>query len=61
MKNHLNKQQWISLFKDIGLNETAMQKWHHLFETRHPEAHQHFLETLGIGAEEISQIRQRSR
>ena len=61
MKNRFNKEQWVSMFQELGLNETAMHRWHHLFENRHPEAHQSFLEWLGIGAEEIGKIRQMSR
>jgi hypothetical protein len=61
MKNHINKEQWISMFKDIGLNEAAMQQWHRQFENRHPEAHQSFLEWLKIEPKELNQIRQNSR
>jgi len=61
MKNKMKKEQWIALFQELGLNEDAMRKWHRLFETRHPEAHQSFLEWLGIETDEISRIRQASR
>ena len=61
MKNRINKEQWVSMFQELGLNETAMRRWHRTFESRHPEAHQTFLERLGIGAEEIGQIREHSR
>lgn len=57
MKNKINKDQWVAMFEEIGLNDAAMHRWHRLFEGRHPEAHQGFLEWLGIGAEEINQIR----
>jgi hypothetical protein len=57
----MTKQQWMALFDELGLNEKAMRRWHRLFETRHPEAHQDFLEWLGIGVAEIEQIRQESR
>lgn len=61
MKNKINKEQWVSMFQELGLNETAMRRWHRLFEGRHPEAHQGFLEWLGLEAEQISHIRQSSR
>ena len=61
MKNRMTKEQWIALFDELGLNEKAMRRWHHLFENRHPEAHQSFLEWLGLGANEIGQIRQGCR
>ena len=61
MKNKINKEQWVAMFEELGLNETAMRRWHRLFESRHPEAHQSFLEWLGLGAEAAGQIRQSSR
>ena len=61
MKNEINKEQWVAMFHELGLNETAMQRWHQIFESRHPEAHQRFLEWLGIKAGEISRIREASR
>ncbi|MEJ2201355.1 MAG: hypothetical protein P8X63_10140 [Desulfuromonadaceae bacterium] len=61
MQGHVNKAEWVALFREIGLSDEAMQKWHHLFETRHPEGHQDFLVWLGIPAEEIKQIRAHSR
>jgi hypothetical protein len=61
MKNKINKEQWIAMFEELGLNETAMRRWHRIFESRHPEGHQSFLEWLGLGTEETSRIRQASR
>lgn len=57
----MDKEQWVALFQELGLNDKAMRQWHHLFETRHPEAHQGFLEWLGISAAEIAKIREASR
>lgn len=57
----INKTQWIELFRDAGLDETMMSKWHQLFEQRYPEQHQAFLESLQIPSEEVSQIRETSR
>lgn len=62
MKNvNMNKTQWVELFRDTGLDEVMMSKWHQLFEQRYPEQHQAFLEWLQIPNEEVSQIRQASR
>lgn len=61
MKGKMNKEQWIALFQELGLDEEAMRRWHHLFETRHPEAHQDFLEWLGVSTVEIEKIRKSSR
>jgi hypothetical protein len=49
------------MFKEIGLDEDTMMKWHRVFETRHPEAHQGFLEWLGLPAGEIQRIRSKSK
>jgi len=56
MKN-FTVNEWVDLFKTIGLTDDQMQKWHQLFEARHPEAHQSFLEWLGLDNEKIKQIR----
>lgn len=57
----INKMQWVELFRDAGLDETMMSKWHQLFEQCYPEQHQAFLEWLQIPSEEVSQIRKASR
>ncbi len=55
----MDKAEWVALFRHIGLSEAQMQAWHQAFEARHPEAHQAFLEWLGIPAGEIDAIRHR--
>lgn len=57
----MTKNQWVELFRDIGLDEATMSQWHQLFEQRYPEQHQAFLEWLQIPSEEVSQIRKASR
>jgi hypothetical protein len=44
-----------------GFTEQAMWQWHRSFETMEPDAHQEFLESLEIPAEEITRIRQWSK
>ena len=61
MQKAVNVQEWVALFREIGLGEAEMKRWHALFEARHPEAHQGFLEWLGLPSEEIEAIRSRSR
>ncbi len=56
-KKVMNKEKWVSLFEEIGLDDTAMKKWHKAFEARYPDGHQDFLEWLEIPANEISLIR----
>ena len=61
MQNNVSKDQWVAMFREIGLTEDAMMKWHCLFETRHPEGHAAFLAWLGISPDEIVRIRADSR
>jgi len=52
----VSKEQWVSLLKATGLDECDMKKWHTEFERMSPEAHQDFLESLGIQEQEIKSI-----
>jgi hypothetical protein len=61
MKNAVNVDEWVSMFREIGLDETRMHQWHKIFEARHPAGHQSFLEWLGLPPEEIVRIRAESR
>lgn len=61
MQEPMKVEQWIAMFQALGLGDAQMKQWHSLFETRHPEAHQSFLEWLGLSAEKISRIRSESR
>ncbi|MFO7570311.1 MAG: hypothetical protein R6W75_10985 [Smithellaceae bacterium] len=55
--NKINVEQWVELFREIGLTDDDMTKWHRLFESRHPEGHQSFLVWLGLDPEHIEQVR----
>ena len=61
MQSQVGVKEWVAMFREIGLDEETMMQWHRIFESRHPEAHQDFLEWLGIGPEEIEGIRANSR
>ena len=50
-------EQWIELFREVGLKDDDMKKWHRLFETKTPQGHQNFLEWLGLDAKRIKDIR----
>ncbi|HEX2529860.1 MAG TPA: MerR family transcriptional regulator [Burkholderiaceae bacterium] len=56
----MTKDQWVALLASTGLDENGMRKWHIEFEKMSPEAHQDFLESLGILQEEITVIRRMS-
>ena len=57
MQRNVNKEDWVALFREIGLSDEAMTKWHQLFEERHPQGHTDFLSWLGLSSEEISKVR----
>ena len=61
MPDNVSKDEWVAMFRDIGMNEETMMKWHTLFETRHANAHLSFLNWLGIPPDEIKRIRAASR
>jgi hypothetical protein len=53
----MNKEKWVLLFREIGLDEASMTQWHQAFEARYPDGHQSFLEWLNIEESEILRIR----
>lgn len=57
----LNKERWVEIMRAAGLSDQDMHNWHIQFERMEPEAHQEFLESLGIIAAEIEKIREWSR
>ena len=56
-----DKQTWVALLAAAGLDEAGMRRWHIEFERTSPQAHQGFLESLGIAEKEIDEIRHWSR
>jgi hypothetical protein len=61
MKNQVKVNDWVEMFHEIGVGHAQMERWHKVFETRHPAGHQSFLEWLGLKAEDIDRIRSQSR
>ncbi|WP_321494044.1 hypothetical protein [uncultured Desulfobacter sp.] len=61
MQHQLTKEDWVDMFKQIGLTEDQMKKWHYNFEKKHPEGHKAFLSWLGIPPEKIVEIRDNSK
>ena len=57
----MDKAQWVALLASTGLDAAGMDRWHREFEKMSPEAHQDFLESLGIAPQEIGQIRAYAR
>jgi hypothetical protein len=61
MKKQVTVEEWVAMYREIGLDEAKMQQWHRLFESRHPEARHGFLEWLGLPPKHIDRIRSESR
>ena len=57
----MDKDTWVSILRASGLDEAGMRNWHVEFEKTSPEAHQDFLESIGIEKNEIDLIREWSR
>jgi hypothetical protein len=61
MQAHVSVEEWVAMFREIGLDEAKMKMWHQIFESRHPDGHAGFLQWLGLPAAEIARIRAESR
>lgn len=60
MNKQVTVEEWVARFKAIGLDESAMEKWHTLFERENQAGHQSFLEWLGLPADRIAAVRTKS-
>ncbi len=58
--NAFDKESWIKILKASGMNDKDLIKWHVEFEKTSPEAHQDFLESLGMEEDEVEKIRRAS-
>ena len=61
MQNQVRVNEWVAMFREIGLDEEMMMRWHSVFETRYPQAHQSFLEWLGLEQGQIEESRGKCR
>jgi len=57
----VSKETWVTILRAAGLDEEGMRNWHVEFEAASPEAHQDFLESIGIEKDEIVLIREWSK
>jgi hypothetical protein len=57
----ITKDQFVALLNEVGVSDSQKERLHALFEQRHPDAHQGFLEFLGLPPSAIQEIRERSR
>ena len=58
--SNVTADQWVEMFRTIGLSDDQMHVWHAEFERRHPDGHQGFLEWLQLPDERIAEIRRQS-
>jgi len=58
---HIDKDGWVSILRAAGMSDADMHRWHVEFERHSPEAHQDFLESLGLDRDEIDRTRDWSR
>lgn len=56
-----SKASWVALLRQSGFDDAAMREWHCAFERQQPTEHQAFLQSLGLCAEEVDEIRRWSR
>ena len=57
----ITKEKWVAILRAAGLDEEGLWNWHVEFEKTSPQAHQDFLESIGIPPEEIAAIREWSK
>ncbi len=57
----VNKERWTEIMRAAGLSDDDMRNWHQQFEKLEPQAHEEFLQSLGIEQEEVARIRRWSR
>jgi DNA-binding transcriptional MerR regulator len=57
----MTKDKWVALLRSVGMGRAERARWHAAFERLSPEAHQDFLESLGIPEAELRSIREHSR
>jgi DNA-binding transcriptional MerR regulator len=57
----IDKEAWTAILRAAGLDDDGMHRWHAEFERSAPEAHQDFLESLGLPGREVARIRRWSR
>lgn len=59
--NTITKEQFVSVLDAAGITDIQKHKLHAVFEARWPDAHQRFLEFLGLAADQVAKIRAVSR
>lgn len=60
-KQSVDVDQWVKMLAEAGVDATGRQRWHRAFERDAPQAHEEFLISLGLDANEVAAIRKQSR
>lgn len=60
-RDNMDKETWVEILRQSGMDEPSMERWHARFERNAPEAHRAFLAWLGIPEAEATQIRAQAR
>jgi DNA-binding transcriptional MerR regulator len=56
----MTKERWVRVLRSSGMDDRDMDRWHAEFEKHDGQAHQDFLESLGMTEEEIAEVRKLS-
>ena len=59
--NTVTKEQFVAILNEAGITDAQKHRLHAVFEARHPEAHQSFLQWLSLPADEVRSIRDGAR
>jgi hypothetical protein len=57
----ITKDQFVARLNEAGIIDEQKHRLHVQFEIRHPQAHEAFLQWLGLPADAIRAIRENSR
>ena len=57
----ITKDQFVAVLNEAGITDEQKHRLHAIFEARHPEAHESFLQWLSLPADAVRTIREKSR
>jgi len=57
----ITKDQFVAVLNAAGITDAQKHRLHAVFEARHPQAHEAFLQWLGIPSVEIQAVRESAR
>jgi hypothetical protein len=59
--NTVTKDQFVAILNEAGITDAQKHRLHAVFEARHPDAHESFLQWLSLPAGEVRSIREGAR